>query len=301
MSSADAEPSYGKPLALARDFADDALVVFLIRCPEEPYKLTEEDVVLFRHPKVNYLRLSGVDFAVFEKSRTSVMRHEKLSELNIEMAKYTAKAFHRLFIPSIRLTKLTLFESRSLPQQYGIYSALLTYTAPTLKSLTLFLMGDYRYHVGEEEKSAMVFSSFKALRFLAIDSRYILGRPFPTHRDHESREAAQLIARRLPPNIKVLMLEGLVSPYPGPINSANSVMSEVFPKEGEVLIQVLIEQKKTLVPGLKRLWVDCGHGDTYISDWLCEMGDKFDIIVGVVNGFEISEQGTPTIEWLDEP
>ena len=219
-------------------------VVFLIRCPEEPYHLTQEDVVLFHHPNVKRLRLHGVNFAVFAKSPASVTRHEKLQDLAIEESDYTVKAFQQLFTPSTSLEKLTMNDDRCFPQRYETYSVLLTHAAATLKSLTLLWMG--RSCNARGGKHAMIFSNFTALRFLAIDPGFILGRPLPTDGDEESREAAaQLVARRLPPNIKVLSLAGLVLPYACPIQTEEFPMSQVFPAWAEMLLQVLIEQKQT--------------------------------------------------------
>ena len=286
-------------MALTRKLADGALVVFLVSCPETPYKLTEEDVVLFRHPKVKYIRLSGVDISVFERVRASEVRHEQLSILSIDGTKYTNKAIQRLVMPSTSLKKVTLFDTYSLVLPYSIYSALLTYSAATLKNLTLLWMGCY--HNDEEAGKVLDLSSFKALRLLAINPAYLLGRDFRANGDQETRDAAQLIARRLPPNIKVLILEALILPYPSPFQTADVEMIQVFPNKAEVLIQVLIEQKMVHTPGLKYVWVDCGHGDTSIPPWLFDMGDVHDVSLGLVNGFELASGKTPPMEWLDEP
>ena len=101
---------------------------------------------------------------------------------------------------------------------------------------------------------------------LAIDPEYILGREFSPQGNQENGDFAELIARRLPPNIKVLVLEGLVSPYSVPTHIADTDWTEAFPKKAEVLIEVLIEQKKVLTPGLKYVWVDIGAGETEIAE-----------------------------------
>ena len=133
---------------------------------------------------------------------------------------------------------------------------------------------------------------------LAIDPSYILGRTL--RNQQESRDSARCIARRLPSNLKLLILEGLLSPFPVPIHTADVEMLEVFPNEAEVLIQVLIEQEKLFTPGLKYLWVDCGQGDTEIPPRLCDMGDEYDVKLASVNGFHLFCQESPSAEWLDE-
>ena len=70
--------------------------------------MTEEDVVLFRHPQLNYIRLSSVDFSVFESVRASKVQHEQLSSLFIDGATHTGKAIQRLIMSSRSLTRMTL-------------------------------------------------------------------------------------------------------------------------------------------------------------------------------------------------
>lgn len=103
----------------------------MISCLEDPYKLTEEDVDLFIHPKLKYIRLSGLDFGAFEGIRASAIQNEQLPILSIDRSHYTSKAFQQLVMPSTSLTRMTLCETDGPSLTYSIHFALLTHSAAT--------------------------------------------------------------------------------------------------------------------------------------------------------------------------
>ncbi|KAL8880639.1 MAG: hypothetical protein Q9198_001992 [Flavoplaca austrocitrina] len=95
-------------------------------------------------------------------------------------------------------------------------------------------------------------SSFTALRLLRIEPRLLLA-PFRNNRDTYSTTAntdlADLIRRRLPPNLKVLLLN-LTEPFaPGP-----DIAQVIFPEDIEFM-QCVLEQRDAVAPKLKGLFM----------------------------------------------
>lgn len=267
--------------------------------PVEPYELTEDDLVLFNHPKLRYIRLSSLNFGAFDKTQAPKNQYKELSILCIDNTKYTSQAFQNLVMSSASLKKMTLLANHWLPLSYATYAPLLARSAATLTDLKLCWMGGH--FDPKIEDAVLDFRKFTALRLLAIDLRYVLGsKSLPADADDQgARDAAQSIARRLPPNIETLVLEGLVIPYPPPFQTADTEMPLIEVLRYTLLIRLLVEEKKALYPKLEQLFVDCGHGESEIPEWLCEIGDKFEVDLGWVNMFEFCDEEDHAMALID--
>lgn len=114
--------------------------------------------------------------------------------------------------------------------------------AGTLKILKLY----WTYHPVERDYG-FDFSHFTALRLLRIEPGLLLGphkhKSLETYTTTESPDLAQLIRSRLPPNLKILLLESLTSPY----RIHPDLVQAIFDKDLE-LMRCLLEQRDSVAP-----------------------------------------------------
>lgn len=161
---------------------------------------------------------------------------------------YSIPALKCLITSSNRLESITLYDNYRLPIDESRLQPILSHAAPTLKVLRL--MENYR-----PLSRAFTFdiSSFKALRLLQIEPSLLLApqqNTLDTFTSAEKPDLAGLIRRRLPPNLKVLLLEALTSPW-----SPIAGMEQIISGKDMKLLRCLLEQRDTLARKLKALFM----------------------------------------------
>ena len=248
--------------------------------------LSSDDVCLFNHPNVERLRIAYVALEDFGIGRGNFFRHEKLTTLVLESHNYSQELFKRLIISSKNMTIISIYHDLSLPWSSQDYLPLLAHAADTLKVLKLKWI-----NIWTEDERGMDLRNFKTLRKLVIDPSFLLG-SYTTKTD----DFPQRLARNLPLNIKVLVLEGLVSPYPPPAPN----LVETLPKKHARLVRTLIEQKEVLAPSLRFIDMDCVKGNSEFPNELHNLAEEHGVSLGVLLDPDMHEYDR-WIGWLDEP
>ena len=170
---------------------------------------------------------------------------------------------------------------------------ILPHAAPTLETLELEQRGMYH-----PRPFTFDLSSFTVLRLLRFEPRLLLA-PFGNNRDTysttENPDLADLIRRRLPPNLKVLLLS-LTEPFAPEADTAQVI----FPEDME-LMQCLLEQRDAVAPKLKGLFMyyDENLAETEELNKLYDLADSIPVLIcalkrtGVVDlawdGFDTDE------------
>ncbi|KAL8981536.1 MAG: hypothetical protein Q9205_003710 [Flavoplaca limonia] len=200
-----------------------------------PEKLSRPDIRLFNYSNLTHLRLANVDLSEFGNPGHGAFSLPRLIFLWVESPPPTA------------LESITLSAFNGPPIEERMLQPILPHAAPTLETLQLEQRGMYH-----RRPFTFDLSSFTALRLLRIEPRLLLA-PFGNNRGTYSTTAntdlAGLIRRRLPPNLKVLLLN-LTEPFaPRP-----DIAQVIFPEDIEFM-QCLLEQRDAVAPKLKGLFM----------------------------------------------
>ncbi|KAL8851888.1 MAG: hypothetical protein Q9221_003211 [Calogaya cf. arnoldii] len=222
-----------------------------------PYQLTKEDAALFRQPTVERFRLSYVDFSAFETVDTAYFMHTNLRTLDLEDSHHSPEALNRFTSPSRNLTELQFQHSGDPPFVPTHYLPILTPHVATVKVLRL----QWRYSrtTSAPDYDGLDLTAFSALRLLRIQPSVLLG-PGNGAWIH----IRQMIHNRLPPGLKMLLLESLTLP---PLH--RGLVMGLFPKDKE-LIRCLIEQRKDVAPRLRYIFM-------YYLEEMSEPDDLYDL------------------------
>ncbi|KAL8923168.1 MAG: hypothetical protein Q9208_004731 [Pyrenodesmia sp. 3 TL-2023] len=175
-----------------------------------------------------------------------------LKELFIEQSEYSTAALKRLISPSECLTSIILHHLRGpLPFEEQDLCAVLSHAAATLKLLKLF----WTYRPVERDYGFNL-SQFTALRPLRIEPGLLL-RPhnsLETYTSTESPDLAQLIRSRLPPNLKILLLESLTTSERLEREREREREQVIFRKDLEFM-RCLLENRGIIAPKLTCLFM----------------------------------------------
>lgn len=160
---------------------------------------------------------------------------------------YSAAALKRLVTASNCLKSITLSAINGPPIAERMLQPILPHAASNLETLELVQRSMYY-----PRPFTFDLSSFTALRLLRIEPRLLLapyGNNRGTYSTTENPDLADLIRRRLPPNLKVLLLS-LTEPF-GP---RADIAQVIFPEDME-LMKCLLEQRDAVAPKLKGLFM----------------------------------------------
>ncbi|KAL8819671.1 MAG: hypothetical protein Q9223_001942 [Gallowayella weberi] len=233
---------------------------------DTPCKLSKEDAALFQQPAIDRLRLSNVDFLEFEDVEETYLTHKGLETIWIEGSVYTPDALKRIFLPSDALRDVTIHHWTDPPFMPDRYLPILSSAVHTLKILRL----EWRYtrlnHA--EGYDGLDLSAFTALRLLRIQPGVLFGpggEGVTSYTTPSHPNLPNLIRSRLPPGLKVLLLESITIPPPAP-----GLGQVLFPMDIE-LISCLIEQKAQVAPRLKFIFM-------YYLEEMTEPGELDDAI-----------------------
>ena len=236
---------------------------------------------LFHHPNVERLWIAWVSFRGLEMTRDNYFRHENLTTLVLESYRYSREMLKRMIISSKSMTNIAIYHKFRLPWPSQDYPPILAHAADTLKLLTLKWID-----IRTDTERGMDLRKFKALKRLLIDPSFLLG-SYTEHCD----DLPQRLAKNLPPNIKELVLEGLVSPYPPPAPN----LVETLPAKHVGLLRTLIEQKEALAPSLKAIDMDRLQSDSDFPEQLKDLAQKHGIDLGLLSNPSMDED----TRWMD--
>ncbi|KAL9036744.1 MAG: hypothetical protein Q9180_004119 [Flavoplaca navasiana] len=223
------------------------IVVFSRNINLAPEKFSRPDIRLFNYSNLTHLRLSNVDLSEFGNPGHGSFSLPHLIFFWVEDCWYSAAALERLVTSSNCLESITLSAFNGPPIEERMLQPILPHAAPTLETLQLVQRGMYY-----PRPFTFDLSSFTALRLLRIEPRLLLA-PFGNNRGTysttENPDLADLIRRRLPPNLKVLLLS-LTQPF----TPRADIAQVIFPEDME-LMQCLLEQRDAVAPKLKGLFM----------------------------------------------
>ncbi|KAI4266056.1 MAG: hypothetical protein L6R38_008986 [Xanthoria sp. 2 TBL-2021] len=224
-----------------------------------PYQLSEEDAALFRQPTVERFRLSYVDFSVFGTVDKTYFMYLNLKTLDLEDSHYSPEALNRFISPSKNLTELTIQHWGDPPFVPTRYLPILAPSSTTLKVLRL--QWRHTRTSRDPDYHGLDLTAFSALRLLSIQPSVLLGsggdgvKPYVTN---TNLGITELIRSRLPPGLRMFLLESLTIPPP-----YGDVKMLLFPMD-KGLIRCLIEQKQSLAPRLSIPSRRCRSRPTYM-------------------------------------
>ncbi|KAI4184142.1 MAG: hypothetical protein LQ346_006159, partial [Caloplaca aetnensis] len=229
--------------ALNRKMVEPSGIIEFVLRTSQPLTLSKQDACLFRQPDLNYLCFKGLDFSAFETASHRYLNYTGLTKLFIQ-------ALKQLIAPSKYLTVIHLHHLQGpVPFEERDLCSALSHTAGTLKLLEL----RWTYHPPERDYG-FDLSRFTALRMLRIEPGLLLGphqhKGVPTYISPESPHLPQLIRNRLPPNLKLLLLESLTFPD----RVADGPAQVIADKDLE-LIRCLLKHRDSVAPKLTRLHV----------------------------------------------
>ncbi|CAL8580654.1 hypothetical protein XPA_006374 [Xanthoria parietina] len=175
--------------------------------------LSKQDACLFNHSRISNLRLSSLDFSPFGDLRGGFLSLPCMNVVWIEDCQYSVPALKNLITSSNCLESITLFDGDRLPVDASQLQPILAHAAPTLKILKLI-----EPVTTFPRPIAFDISGFQALRLLHIEPCLLLApqAEFSTTYTYTSPshpDLAACIRRRLPPNLKILLLEAVTLPH----------------------------------------------------------------------------------------
>ncbi|KAL8919509.1 MAG: hypothetical protein Q9172_004947 [Xanthocarpia lactea] len=182
-------------------------------------------------------------FSPFETASHRYLNYPGLKRLFIEQSTYSTDALKQLIAPSKCLTSINLHHlSGPLPFKERDLCPVLSLAAGTLKVLKLF----WTYHPLERDYG-FDLSQFTALRLLRIEPGLLLGphKSLETYTSTESPDLGQLIRSRLPPNLKLLLLESLTIP-----DGVDFGPEQVILSRDLEFMRCLLEQRDSVAPKL---------------------------------------------------
>ncbi|KAL8910661.1 MAG: hypothetical protein Q9171_004077 [Xanthocarpia ochracea] len=185
-------------------------------------------------------------FSPFETASHRYLNYPGLKKLFIEESTYSTDALKQLIAPSKYLTSINLHHlTGPLPFKERDLCQVLSLAAGTLKVLKLF----WTYHPLERDYG-FDLSQFTALRLLRIEPGLLLGphKSLETYTSTESPDLAQLIRSRLPPNLKMLLLESLTLP-----DRIDPELEQVIFGKDLEFMRCLLEQRDSIAPRLTYL------------------------------------------------
>lgn len=271
-------------------------LTFWIEVEDEPlFKLEEDDAILFRHRKLQFMRMSHIDFSAFEQLEVDYLWHSKLKLLFVEQCYYTYEAFDRLLSPTAKLQNILISHNNALPFSEKLYPALLSPVRESLRILDL----TWRWNIPFEAQG-MDFTGFLNLHFLRVPPIYLLGDAYM-----EVSELPNLIPAKFPPNLKMLLLENIVPRsvrlmnergvvFPGYPPPGYTLALTLMPRDCQ-LIKYLITEKANVLPRLKyilmyymELMEDPSH--------LYPLAKEYGVTLGPLLS---TDYLNPLVEWLD--
>ena len=254
------------------------------------FRLAEDDACFFRHPNIEYLRVSWVNIRSLEKLQSSYFQLNNLHSLYLDAVKCNKKSLKRLVQHSTSMTCIKISHAFGREYERGPrkpsvmdYVPTLTQAASTLQVLKLTWNG-FPHHIG----GVIDLSMYTALRMLALPLRLILGDDNKTMDD-----AARSITDRLPPDVRRLLLEDVVSPYWG-----HRSRKKMVPRGPVELIRLLIEEKEEQALSLNCILITSSF-DTVIDfpKSLYSIAKLHRVQIGIIDGIMDYK---PPQGWLDE-
>ena len=251
------------------------IVVFsIIRSGKTRFRLAEDDVCLFRHPNIEHLRLQGVDIASLAKVQSGNFQLKNLHFLSVDMANYTPESLKRLIQSSTSMTSIEIshFYSgyKQVPSQLACsdtdHVAILAEAASTLQVLKLRWLG-FPQDFGDGVDLKMC----TALSMLAIPSKCLLGN-YNEYKD----DLGQLIADRVPPNIRTLVLEDMEFRQWHHYKN-----TPIVPPNAVPLIRSLIEQKAAHVSKLDCILIKSCYTNMEFPQSLCSFAKEHKVRIGI--------------------
>ncbi|KAF4945736.1 hypothetical protein FSARC_14370 [Fusarium sarcochroum] len=244
------------------------------------HKFQIHDAILFSHPALTRLRLCYVDLTAFKDASVDMFPFEHLTELLIEVSRLNIETLRKILLPAKALQTFRYHQEVQLNFTLQEFRDLLYKFKDTLKVLKL----PWR-RIHEGETTGMDLSDFTALKLLIIDPRLLFG-PWDVIPDVYGH-----IRKRMPPNVKLLVLDELRLPYHGNGGDTDALVHETNIK----LLQTIVEHKWNLVPQLRcLLYYDAGN--LKLPKGLKEQADAQKITMWAE---DVDYDPDPTSEWLD--
>ncbi|KAF4955422.1 hypothetical protein FSARC_11854 [Fusarium sarcochroum] len=245
------------------------------------YEVTLEDIPLFYHPSITRLRIDFADLSVLGAPSVEPFPYENLELLDIEFSSYSPEVLRNILANTRSLKTIELKNNGERPTiDPQVLPQLLQTCQHSLKVLKLWWT-----RWSDVYKNGIFFSNFTALKFLLIPPKALFG-PYDDDTDF-----VRVIKERVPPNLKILYLDGLTTdPAAPPREDGEETLSVVDHK----LLQTVMNNL-ALLPYLRYL-VWTGQGRIAEPRDLDILADQVGIVCsGVRDGYDMN----PNIEWLD--
>ena len=249
--------------------------------------LSKQDACLFNHSRISNLRLSSLDLSPFGDLRGGFLSLPCMNVVWIEVrvfavctsvktpvasalviliplqftrsmtkqdCHYSLPALKNLLTSSTRLQSITLFDNARLPVDANQLQPILAPAAPTLKILKLM-----EPFLPLTRPSPFNLRTFRALRLLHIEPCLLLAPQAAFSHIYTSPShphLPSLIQQRLPPNLKILLLEAVTLPHNHVPVGTQQVIS---PRDME-LLTCLVQRRDSVAPKLKGLFM-MYHGE----------------------------------------
>ena len=174
----------------------------LANCPL--YPIPSSATTLFLHPGILRMRLSYLDLTSLSSS-PSTFTHTLVRELFLERCKYDGPTLTSLLAPCVQLAHLCLYQDQRLPFPECELPSLLTPVRRQLRVLKVLWS-----HLYPLSNTGMDLTSFPVLHSLIIHPEMLFGRAYISL---TGDDLSSLIISKLPPNLMILDLEGVVRLY----------------------------------------------------------------------------------------
>ncbi|TDZ32645.1 hypothetical protein C8035_v011036 [Colletotrichum spinosum] len=174
------------------------------------FKTSPEDSVFFQHATLTRVRLCYLDLTALADPSIEPFPFEALRELHVEVCSFNVAALGKLLVRARSLQYFRFHHEVRLPCTPEEFSSLLLASRESLKVLKL----PWRNIRTEPASTStgMDFSRFAAMRQLLVNPSHLLGE-YTVGSDFQ-----YLIRQKMPPNVKVVMLDGVAPrgrPPPG--------------------------------------------------------------------------------------
>ena len=169
---------------------------------------------------------------------------------------YSVPALKNLITSSNCLESITLFDGDRLPVDASQLQPILAHAAPTLKILKLI-----EPVTTFPRPIAFDIGGFQALRLLHIEPCLLLAPQAEfsntyTYTSPSHPHLPSLIQQRLPPNLKILLLEAVTLPH----NHLPAGTQQVISPRDMELLTCLVQRRDSVAPKLKGLFM-MYHGE----------------------------------------
>ncbi|KAM0208815.1 hypothetical protein ACHAQI_006758 [Fusarium lateritium] len=244
-------------------------------------RFTINDAILFKHSSLTRLRISYVDLTALENASDDMFPFEHLTHLLIEISCINLEVFKKILSPVKNLAVFRFHQELHLPFSFKEFRRLFYRFRHTLKVLKL----EWR-RIQDGETTGLDLSDFPALRILLGDPEMLFGlwKTCP--------DLVDQLARRLPPNIKILTLIQFC--WLDADDGSQQAAWDQYEYVG--LLKTIVQNKRELLPRLRYLLYQ-DSDKLVLPDKLAERAEEQKIEMWSAE----SSYDPDPLEWLNSP